>query len=202
MNSVTLYSSYVLILATIHLFILTRQSEAFPISVTIPSFLPYLPNSLFTWGIGDAPKPLILDTRDKNSDQKRENKDKAEGNPSNEDWDWTILPPSVWTNLLTARDPEKYWLARKSVQLTEPSRTTKSSEPFRIAIAKPKTRKHRHRHSRKHPRHSQTKAVLSTIVQDQVQSTTTTEIPIVLKRTKLPRSRNPLCYFTALPCAD
>ncbi|KAI1696066.1 hypothetical protein Ddc_20720 [Ditylenchus destructor] len=202
MNSVTLYSSYVLILATIHLFILTRHGEAFPISLTIPSFLPYLPNSLFTWGIGDSPKPQILDTRNNNSDQRRENKDKAEGNPSNENWDWTALPPSVWKNLLMARNPEKYWLARKSVQLTEPSRTTKSSEPSLMAIAKPKTRKHRHKHSRKHPRHSQTKAVLSTIVQDQVQSTTTTEIPIVKKRTKLPRSRNPLCYFTALPCAD
>ncbi|KAI1703977.1 hypothetical protein Ddc_16335 [Ditylenchus destructor] len=199
MTPVTLYSSSVLILATIHLFILTRHSEAFPISVTIPSFLPYLPNSLFTWGIDDAPK---LDTRDNNSDQKRENKDKAERNPSNKDWDWTILPPSVWTNLLTARNPEKYWMPTRSSSITEPSRTTKSSEPSRIAIAKPKTRKHRHRHSRKHPRHSQTKAVLSVLVQDQVQSTTTTEISIVLKRTKLPRSRNPLCYFTALPCAD
>ncbi|KAI1696067.1 hypothetical protein Ddc_20721 [Ditylenchus destructor] len=195
MTPVTLYSSYILILAIIHLFILTRPGEASPLSVTIPNFIPYLPNSLFTWGISDSPKPQILDTRDKNSDQMSENLDKTKENPSNEDWDWTVLPPSVWMNLITASNPKKFWLPTQSSQMTESSRTIKSGEPSRIAIAKPKTRKHRHRHSRKHPRHSQTKAV----VQYQVQSTTTTEIPIVKKRTKLPKSRNPLCYFTALP---
>ncbi|KAI1695171.1 hypothetical protein DdX_19729 [Ditylenchus destructor] len=198
MNSATLYSSYVLILATIHLLLLARPGEAFPPSLTIPDFVPYLPKSLFTWGISEAPEPEILEIQNKNSDQRREN-------PSNEDWDWTVLPPSVWNNLLTARNPERYWLPTKSAQVTEPSRTTKSPEPALISSAKPKTRKHRPRHSRKHPRHSHTKAVLYTIVEDQVQSTTiatTTEIPIVKRTTKRPRSRNPLCYFTALPCAD
>ncbi|KAI1698870.1 hypothetical protein DdX_17668 [Ditylenchus destructor] len=203
MNPATLFSSYVLILATI---LLSRPGEAFPPSLTIPNFLPYLPKSLFTWGISDASEPQILETRDKNSDQKRENPDKIKENPSNEDWDWSALPPSVWNNLLAARNPEKYLLATKSVQVTEPSTTIKSPEPALIAGEKSKKRKHRQRHSRKHPRHSHTKAVLSTIVEDQVQSTTSmatiTEIPIVKRTTKRPRSRNPLCYFTALPCAD
>ncbi|KAI1699757.1 hypothetical protein DdX_17141 [Ditylenchus destructor] len=130
---------------------------------------------------------------------------KVKENPSNEDWDWTALPPSVWNNLLTARNPERYWLSTKSGQVTVSYRITKSLEPALISSAKPKARKHRPRHSRKHPRHSHTKAVLSTIVEDQIQSTTlatTTEIPIVKRTTKRPRSRNPLCYFTALPCAD
>ncbi|KAI1695858.1 hypothetical protein DdX_19354 [Ditylenchus destructor] len=206
MNPVTLYPSYVLILAMIHLLLLARPGEAFPPSLTIPNFVPYLPKSLFTWGLSAASEPQILETRDKNSDQKSENPDKIQENHSNEDWDWTALPPSVWTNLLTARNPERYWLPTKSAQMTEPSKTTKSPEPALLASAKPKTRKHRPRHSRKHPRHSHTKAVLYTEVEDQVQSTTSmttiTEIPIVKRTTKRPRSRNPLCYFTALPCAD
>ncbi|KAI1716889.1 hypothetical protein Ddc_10265 [Ditylenchus destructor] len=205
MNSVTLYTSYVLIIATIHMLILTRLGEALPIGLTIPSFLPYLPKSLFTWGIDDAAE-LQIPNAEANADQKRGNPDKAKENPSNEDWDWTILPPSVWTNLLMTRNPEKYWLPTESIQITEPSRITKASEPALTAIARPKMRIHRHRHSQKNPSHLLTKAVLSTVIQDQAQSTTTltttTEIPIVQKRTKLSRSRNPLCYFTALPCAD
>ncbi|KAI1693058.1 hypothetical protein DdX_20869 [Ditylenchus destructor] len=207
MNSVTLYSSYVLIIiiiAMINLFFLISLGEALPISFTIPNFLPYLPKSLFAWGIDHTPK--ILDTRDKNSDQKRDNSNKAKQNLSNEDLDWTVLPPSVWTHLLMTRNPKQYWLSTESGQIIESPRITKASEPALIAIAKTKpqefTRNHRHRHSPKHPKHSQTKVVITTVVQDRAQSTTTTEIPIVKKTTKLPRSRNPLCYFTALPCAD
>ncbi|KAI1709448.1 hypothetical protein DdX_11235 [Ditylenchus destructor] len=207
MNSVTLYSSYVLIIiiiATINLFFLIRLGGALPISFTIPNFLPYLPKSLFAWGIDNTPK--ILDTPDKNSDQKRDNSNKAKQNLSNEDLDWTVLPPSVWTHLLMTRNPKQYWLSTESGQIIEPPRITKASEPALIAITKTKphefSRNHRHRHSPKHRKHSQTKVVIATVVQDQSRSSTTTEIPNVKKTTKLPRSRNPLCYFTALPCAD
>ncbi|KAI1694002.1 hypothetical protein Ddc_22423 [Ditylenchus destructor] len=168
---------YVLILATVHLFILTRLGEALPTSFTIANFIPYFPKSFFTWGSCDAPKPQILDTSEKNADQKRNNPHKIKKNPSINDRDWFDLPPSIWVN------PEKYWLPTESVQVPETSRTTRTSKPALIAIAKPKTRKHRHKHSRRLPK------------------TKPTEIPIVQKRTKLLKSRNPLCYFT-MPCAD
>ncbi|KAI1705844.1 hypothetical protein Ddc_15587 [Ditylenchus destructor] len=64
---------------------------------TIPNFLPYLPRSIRNW-IGSEPETRTVDTFQKDL---RIFKDPVE-NPSEVMWDLTILPPSVWSNLLTS----------------------------------------------------------------------------------------------------
>ncbi|KAI1703069.1 hypothetical protein DdX_15128 [Ditylenchus destructor] len=71
---------------------LIQLTNAF-ISPTIPNFLPYLPRSLGNW-MGSEPETRIPDTNQQDIDYSE--------NPLDEIWELSILPPSVWSNLLTS----------------------------------------------------------------------------------------------------
>ncbi|KAI1697524.1 hypothetical protein Ddc_19651 [Ditylenchus destructor] len=64
---------------------------------TIPNFLPYLPRSIRNW-IGSERKTRTVDTFQKDVNIF---KDPIENSPEAM-WDLTILPPSVWSKLLTS----------------------------------------------------------------------------------------------------
>ncbi|KAI1705845.1 hypothetical protein Ddc_15588 [Ditylenchus destructor] len=156
--------------------ILIQCTNAF-LSPTIPNFLPYLPRSLGNW-IDSEPETRTVDTYQEDMDS---SEDPIENSPD-AIWDLNILPPSVWSNLLT------------SVRTEIPKTKKIREESYPVMMPGLQTRHLGYGHDYRRAHLSFGKRYLER--QDEATVQKQRE-----KTTKRSMGKNPLCYFTALPCS-